>query len=312
VSCKRILVTGADGFFGRHFVLRLEETADVFLHCGRTESVDEYRTQGFVNVFCGDLAGDGCSCGFPDCEIDVVVHLAGLPGGEEPDLMRANVAVTKNMLSWAVEHGVRKVVFASTAAVYGDTCDAPASEMHALDPQSPYALSKARAEALLQEYAEGGGAVASLRIPHAYGPGKRVGILAAIVTHATTDGVVTLNGDGDEKRDFVYIDDVVAALVAAANADLSAGFYAYNIGFGQSLSLREACRVVAEVKGIELRVNLSGQPAGKPHCIQLDASKAKCELGWVPEVSLKQGVQLMNEPLGRRCVLGDGGKQCPL
>jgi len=295
----RILVTGADGFFGRHVVAGLPRTQSTILHCGFPGSVKMYRSRGFSDVHTGDLAGGPAVRGLPDRDVDTVVHLAGLPGGEEEELLRANVAVTKNLLAWARTHSVSRIVFASTAAVYGDSCDRDATELDDLNPQTPYSVSKVAAEGLLKEYVTDGGAVASLRIPHAYGAGKREGVFAAILGRTISGDAISLDGDGEEKRDFVYIDDVVSAFLAACDARLSDGFHAYNIGYGESLSLRDACRVVAGVVGRDVEVGLTGQPAGKPHCIQIDVSRAKSELAWVPRVNLENGVRRMLGDVGR-------------
>ena len=292
----RILVTGADGFFGGHFVPTLPMDEQTILHCGLPGSVDAYRREGFSCVLTGDLAGGEAVWGLPEADVQTVVHLAGLPGGQEDDLIRANVSVTRNVVRWAASHSVQRIVFASTAAVYGDSCERPAKENDELAPQSPYAISKVRAEELLQEFSDNDGSVISLRIPHAYGAGKRVGVLAAILSRATAGETVVLDGSGEERRDFVHIDDVVSAFSAACEVALSTGFHAFNIGYGESISLREACRIVGEAVGREVSVGLSGKPAGQPHCIQLDVSKAAREMGWAPTIGLAEGVR---EMLGR-------------
>ena len=289
----RILVTGADGFIGRALVARLPPGDDVFLHCGFAESVSSFQEAGFSNVMYGDLSVSRGSELLPDTNVDVVVHLAGLPGGTDDALKSSNVAVTEGVVRWVERHSVERVVFASTAAIYGDTCEVPATEEVKPVPQTAYAKSKLDSELMLQHLCCGGPALINMRMPHAYGPGKHVGVLAAILARMRADGVVCLNGDGNEKRDFIFIDDLVEAFVLAMDSNASNGVNAYNIGSGVSLSLREACAIIGEAVGVVPDVRLTGEPAGQPHCIQLNVEKAARELGWVAKTDLSEGVRRM-------------------
>ncbi len=289
----KILVTGCDGFIGSNLVKTLPRTSDVYLHCGLSASVLPLRDAGFCNITHGDLSSTKVADILPDADVNTVVHLAGLPGGTEKELREANVAVTEGVVCWAARHNVKRIIFASTAAIYGDTCEIPAAEDAELHPQTPYAKSKLDSEILLNQLAYNGIDLIILRIPHVYGPGKHIGVLAAILSSIKKDGIVNLNGDGNEKRDFIFIDDVVNAFLMAAKLKNPTDVTAFNIGSGKALSLRNTCAIIGNVLGIEPEVRLTGKPAGKPHCIQLDVSKAKKHLGWSAEITLEEGVRRM-------------------
>jgi len=303
----KLLVTGADGFIGSHLVRRLPPTRDTHLHCGLSESVPALKNAGFHNVTHGDLSGPDAADALPNEDVDVLIHLAGLPAGTEEELRISNLAVTQQVAEWARRHAVKRIVFASTAAIYGDTCEEPATEEFDPAPQTAYAKSKQESELMLQEFGAGGPDILNLRMPHAYGPGKHVGVFAAILSRLLAGDVVQLNGDGNEKRDFIFIDDVTAAFLSAIDLDNLFGVNAFNIGSGVSLSLREACSIIGEVLGVKPEVRLTGKPAGQPHCIQLNVEKAARLLGWRAQVGLAEGVRrLLNSRLRGRTTASQG------
>ena len=286
----RILVTGAGGFLGRHLLQMLPPGTTVFAHCGRQPSAFVRKTAPAFESY-GDLAGrEGMRC-LPDDTVDCVVHLAGKLGGDEKDVITANVAGTRTVAEWAGNVGCSRIVFASTAAVYGDTCDEPASEDFALAPQIPYARSKVESERELMAFASTGDVdVIALRMPHVYGPTKTVGIFAGMLNTLRGQGRLALDGDGRQKRDFVYVSDAVAAIVSSTQTSGTRGFHAYNIGSGRALSLNEATALMGHRLGIEPRITYTGRPAGEPHCIQLSIQKATAELNWRPRVAVEDGI----------------------
>ena len=287
------IITGADGFIGSNYVRSLKKSDDVILHCGNATSVDYYRANGFSRVTSGDLSLGYAENGLPDCNIETLIHLAGLPHGNNSTLEKANVDALKNVAIWALQCSVKKIIFASTAALYGDTCEVPADEESLIKPQSDYAISKLKAETHLKKIIGNKASILSFRMPHIYGVGKEIGVLASIIANANSHGAITLNGDGYELRDFIHISDVVRAIELATSKDFAKEFHIFNIGSGLSVSLRDLCKIVSEVLQKNIIISLNGEPAGKPHCIQLNIEKAKDIIGWEPKILLSEGITQM-------------------
>lgn len=261
----RSFVTGARGFIGRHLVARLAEL-------------------GPVATLEGDLLDPRAVA--PASEADVVFHLAArsAPLKGEADsaaTVRTNVVGTIE-LATAMPAGSR-IVFASTAQVYAPA-NSPRAEDAALAPISAYGSSKLAAEFALQGLAVNGPSAVVLRLFNTYGPGQSEDFVAGRLFAALRRGETPTLGASHPVRDFVFVDDVVEAMVLAARAPVARA-EVINIGTGVGTSIG----TLAKLTGREVRF-AGGERAADTNHLVADASKAERLLGWRPRVTLADGV----------------------
>ena len=192
-----------------------------------------------------------------------------------------------------VQRTVPRLVFASTGALYADCSGRAAREDDPLDPPSHYAGSKATAEMLVrQAVADSAGKLHAvvLRFPHVYGPGNRKGVVWSFLDSAVAAGLILLDGEGRQTRDFLYVDDAVCALQAAL-AHTPPGVTTLNIGTGRTIPLAELARLMEETLQRPVVAKNSGRPEQLPHAIWLDPRRAAEALGWTAAVSLAEGLR---------------------
>lgn len=236
----KVLVTGAHGAIGRRLVpalAALPGASTVSLVSGRGEA-----SPGTTAVDVGDPLAFRAA--LEDVRPDAVVHLAALTGrvcDEDPARTEAvNVGSVRTLAAAALGLGIGRIVFASSAAVYGDRLPRPADESSPLDLGTAYASSKHRAE---QALAAAGVDTVSLRIFNLFGPATPNSLVTRLL-EAAPDRPVPLRGPDDFVRDYVHVDDVAAAIVAALTADLPERHAVFNIGSGIALSNRDVVRAL--------------------------------------------------------------------
>lgn len=277
---EKILITGSSGFVGKHLVNGLREKNLVEFNL--SDGKDVTKKQDF-----DDLPSD----------ITTIIHLAAIANvplsWEKPgEVLRTNIHGTLNVLEFARQVGAR-VIFASSY-LYGIPKRLPITEEQPLSAENPYGLSKLSAEYLCQMYSKKYGIpVISLRFFNIYGPGQAESMLIAqMITELRKDRRVTIF-DGRPKRDFVYISDVVTAYQKAL-ASRQEGFNVYNIGSGESYSVREVAEKLIKLAGLDESV-LVDKHEERPNDIPetlADISKAKTESGWEPAISIDEGLRL--------------------
>lgn len=287
-----ILLTGAAGFMAGHLLPALRGDAALFLQTARREEAEKLQREGFADVSWGDLADPAAVARLPLRKFDVVTHLAGASSGSPEQLERANVLATERLARWAFRSGTPRLIFASTAAVYADRDDlAPCEETSRPDPSTPYARSKLSAERRLADYARQAKLrVVTLRFPHVYGPGKRVGVLWSLIEQLRQGERVVLDGEGEVLRDFLYVADAVEALQAAVAMNGSQSFEVFNIGSGRSYTLRALAALLGRAMGRSPRIESSGRRPDPPRYMRLDVGKARRMLGWTARTGLEEGV----------------------
>ncbi|MDQ2692795.1 MAG: NAD-dependent epimerase/dehydratase family protein [Chloroflexota bacterium] len=235
-------------------------------------------------------------------EVDVVYHLAARVSVPESityprDYNNVNVGGTVALMEAMRDVGVRRVVLASSGAVYGDLGEQPLRESMTPNPRSPYAVSKLAAEYYVRTIGGLWGIeTVSLRIFNAYGPGQHLPashppVVPHYLKQALRGGTLVMHGDGNQTRDFVYVDDVVSALVAAATAPHVNGLV-INVGSGQETSIGDLIRAVQGVTGSNTEVIYNPKtPAGVSR-LCADLSLASQKLNYRPSIGLTDGLRL--------------------
>ena len=235
-------------------------------------------------------------------EVDCVYHLAARVSVQESMLYpreynTVNVGGTVSLMEAMRDVGVRRVVLASSGAVYGDPEQQPLSESLVPYPRSPYAVSKLAAEYYIRTIgALWGMETVCLRIFNAYGPGQRLPpshppVVPHFLRQTQRGGTLVVHGDGHQTRDYVYVDDVVSAMVAAATAPNINGLV-INVGSGVETSIRELVRQVAEASGRETQVIYNSSTPGGVSRMQADLSLASQKLNYRPSIKLAEGLRL--------------------
>jgi UDP-glucose 4-epimerase len=297
---SRCVVTGGAGFIGSHLVDRLADDGhDVLVidnfATGRRDNLARHQGSARVRVAHVDVT-DAPAVGRLVEGADRVFHLAALadivPSIERPlDYHRANVDGTVAVLEASRAAGVRRVVYAASSSCYGIPDTYPTPETAPPRPQYPYALTKYVGE----QYALAWAAtyalpVVSLRLFNVYGPRSRTtgaygAVFGVFLAQKLAGRPFTVVGDGTQTRDFTFVTDVVSAMVAAADADVSGEIF--NVGSGAAHSVN---RLVELLGGPA--VHIPKRP-GEPGRTLADIGKIERALGWKPRVTLEEGVREM-------------------
>jgi UDP-glucose 4-epimerase len=232
---------------------------------------------------------------------DCVFHLAARVSTQESVLYPreyndVNVGGTVCLAEAIRDAGVKRVVFTSSATVYGPQQSQPVSEASRPNPTIPYAVSKFAAELYLFALGELNGIeTIVLRVFNAYGPGQRIPpahapVVAAFVKNLLSGASLVVHGNGTQTRDFVYVDDVVEALLAAATAPAVHGEI-INIGSGEETSINQLISTLSRTAQRQPDVIYNPQESGGISRLVADVSKARQLLGYQPRVSLSEGLQ---------------------
>ena len=235
-------------------------------------------------------------------EVDVVYHLAARVSVPESvlyprDYNTVNVGGTVALMEAMRDVGVRRVVLASSGAVYGDLADQPLKETVTPNPRSPYAVSKLAAEFYVRTIGGLWGIeTVSLRIFNAYGPGQHLPashppVVPHYLKQALRGGTLVAHGDGNQTRDYVYLDDAISALVAAATAPNING-QVINVGSGTETSVRELIKCVMDVTGSQAEVIYNAKTSGGVSRMRADLTLANNKLNYDPSISLFEGLRL--------------------
>ncbi|PIN84649.1 MAG: hypothetical protein COV47_06320, partial [Candidatus Diapherotrites archaeon CG11_big_fil_rev_8_21_14_0_20_37_9] len=202
---------------------------------------------------------------------------------------------TINVLEAARANNIKKVIFASSSAVYGDHAAAPQKESEPQNPSNPYGLSKLMGEKYCNMYSENYGFDAvSLRPFNVYGPRQSIsrgGVVANFMACAVKGTSPEIFGSGEILRDFTYVQDVVDAFEFAMQKSGKANRLSINIGTGKNHSLIEVLKMVEKISGKSLAPVSKGRIVGDAHQTLADISLAKKVLGWEPMYSLEKGLE---------------------
>lgn len=296
LSNQHVLVTGGAGFIGSRLVHRLTPDNDVVVFDSLTTGTRD-RLPESVSLVEGDIR-DQEALEATVRDADVVFHQAALVsvGASVEDPSRShdiNVEGTLNVLEAARRHDAR-VVLASSAAIYGHPETIPVSETHSKEPTSPYGLDKLACDHYARLYHDLYELeTVALRYFNVYGPGQTggqyAGVMSVFIEQALASESLTVDGDGEQTRDFVFVDDVVEANLLAAQTE--AVGEAYNVGTGSSISIRELAELVRDLgdSGADI-VHRDPRPGDIEHS-EADISQARETLGYEPTVSISEGLE---------------------
>ena len=304
----KVLITGGAGFIGSHLVRGLLARGDSVRVLDNFSSGKERNLEEIAADFelLRDDVRDSAVCKAACAGVEAVIHLAAIgsvPMSIQDPIMtnQVNVDGTLNLLLAAREAGVRRFVFASSSAVYGDAPEKIKVETLPPRPQSPYAVQKLAAEAYCGAFWRVYGLEAiSLRYFNIFGPRQDPeSTYAAVIPRFATrllDGTApTIYGDGGQTRDFTYVENVVRANLLALEAPKEALGFGYNIGCGHATSLLELYRRIRErVGGAAAKIKPVHAPAQPGDVRDSLASIAAAEkaLGYVPTVGVEDGIRL--------------------
>lgn len=311
---SKVLVTGGAGFIGSHLVDKLISRGysvvvlDNF-HSGKIESFREILGRESFEMIEGDIrdrkavreAMDG---------VDAVVHLAALIDVEESvnnpfETHNVNVNGTLNILVEAARSGVKKCVFASSTAVYGEANPLPLKEEHPPKPTSPYAASKVSAECYCRVFNSCYGLdTVILRCFNVYGLGQKNGAYSGVITRFLQNALkgepLIVYGDGKQTRDFIHVDDVVEATVLALENANSNG-ETFNVCTGKPTAVNELLQIVKEVMERALKVIYDKPRKGDIKNNYGDPSKAEEILGFKAKISLREGLERLRNSYSNFC-----------
>jgi len=290
---KKIVVTGGAGFIGSRLVKRLVEEGNhvTVIDNFSTGSIDNI-TGHFIELKCNIIKANVLDK-LPEIEHDVLYHLAAPVSVAEslqnPEKYHAEIGDgTSNVVYWSIANGATSIIIASTAAVYGDTQDLPLGEERKLAPMSAYAEAKLESESILEDlvtdFRVNGTA---LRFFNVFGEGQRDegGYLSVIPIFRKLweqNKPLTIRGDGNQTRDFVWVEDVVDAMIKAHL--FGNGFNVYNVGSGEETTVNQ----IAEAFGGEVQYIPSiPEPRRSLSCI----NKIKNNLNWNPSISVENWIE---------------------
>lgn len=296
----QVLVTGGAGFLGSALVRRLVERGHSVRVLDDLSAGDPARLPAEASFMRGDVNDlprlwtllQGVEC---------VYHLAARVSVPESvryprEYNAVNVGGTVSVLEAMRDVGVRRLVFASSGAIYGNQPVQPLREDMSPDPTSPYAVSKLSAEHYVNTIGRLWGVeTVCLRIFNAYGPGQQMPVAhPPVIPHFLRQvlghGSLVIHGSGAQTRDFVYVDDVVEALIAAATAP-GVDRRVINVGSGTETSINELVQQVEAITGLEAHVLRVASEDGGVSRMCADLTLARELLGWSPRVFLADGLR---------------------
>lgn len=301
----KVLVTGGAGFIGSHLVAALLDRGvavsvlDDFSTGKRSNLPDSH----LLTVVEGDVADpeavrnalQGCTA---------LIHLAAIASVQRSVIdplgtHRTNLVGSLVVFGEAADMGVRRALYASSAAVYGDATALPIQEASPLEPLTPYAIDKLAGEQYLAYYHRAGQLRATtFRFFNVFGPRQDPsspysGVISIFLDRASSGAPITIHGDGLQSRDFIYVGDVVRALLAALDSDSQLeDMPVYNVARGERVTLLDLLSTIEELPGVRspLQVEHAPRRHGDIRHSLADTHRLRHDLGWRPLTSLTDGL----------------------
>ncbi len=310
MESSKVLVIGGAGFIGSFIVKQLlkESVKEVIIYDnfarGKLENISEslQDPRCYIFPYGGDIRDiDVLDKAFEG--VDYVFHLAAMWLLHCKDFPRTafevNIGGTFNVLEACVKHGVKKLIYSSSASVYGDAIEVPMTESHPFNNKNFYGSTKIAGESMATAFNDRYGlSVIGLRYMNVYGPGQDqhavyTGVIPIMLNNIAANEAPRINGDGSQAYDFIYVEDVALANICALRSPIVHGYY--NVGTEVQTSVRDLCETILRLKRSNLKVVF--QPYSTDDARQFvqnrigSATKADKELGFRYQYSLDEGLQ---------------------
>lgn len=305
----RVLVIGAAGFIGGFVVSELlkESVKEVIIYDnftrGKMENIEESLKDERCSIF--PYGGDVREVDILDKAmegVDYVFHLAAMWLLHCKDFPRTafdvNIAGTFNVLEACVKHKVKKLIYSSSASVYGDAVQVPMTEDHPFKNKNFYGATKIAGEAMCTAYNDRYGLeIIGLRYMNVYGPGQDQhavysGVVPIVLNKIDRDEQPIVNGDGSQAYDFIYVEDIARCNIAAAKSDIKLGYY--NVGTEIQTTIKELCETMLRLKNSALEIQYNPYSADDARQLVQNRigsrQKAEQELGFTYKYSLEDGL----------------------
>jgi len=317
---ENILVTGGAGFIGSHIceklldhdysIICIDNFNDFYNPSIKRKNIEcierkSKQKNGYFKLYEGDIRDSKTLESLFDLEpIDVIIHLAAMPGVrislDKPDLYHdVNVGGTKTLMNAVTKKNIKKVIFASSSSVYGNSKEIPFKETQKkYCTISPYAETKRKNEIYLEKLADQNSInVAILRFFSVYGPRQRPDMaINKFVRHSVEGKAIPLYGDGELKRDYTYIDDIVSGIMGATKWINDLEHYGrsetFNLSSGKFITLNEIIKSIEKSLGKKLCLENKKVPSSEMVLTLGDITKAKEVLGYTPKFSLDEGMDI--------------------
>ena len=299
----RFLLTGGAGFIGSHIVKRLVGEGAVVrvvdnLSTGQVARLETLRCS--IEYVEADLADNLVSDEVVK-DVDYVLHQAAVPSVQRSvcdpvGTNRANVTATLNLLESCRKAKVRRFVYAASSSAYGDTEVLPKSEEMPPNPLSPYALQKLAGEHYCKlYYSLYGLETVCLRYFNVFGPGQDPhseysAVIPKFISKLLINELITVYGDGEQSRDFTYVENVVDANLLALQATKACG-KVLNVGCGERITLNTLIQLLEEIVGVKAKVSYSASKPGDVRHSLADINLARRLLEYEPKVMVKEGLR---------------------
>jgi UDP-glucose 4-epimerase len=310
IKDSKILVIGGAGFIGSFVVSELlkEDVAEVVVFDNFARGEKSYLTEQLKDPRCSifPIGGDIRDLDILDSAIkgkDYVISLAAMWLLHCKDYPRTafevNIAGTFNVLEACVRHNIKKLVWSSSASVYGDAVELPMTETHPFNNKNFYGASKIAGEAMATAFNDRFGLpVIGLRYMNVYGPHQDqtaayTGVVPIMLNKIEANEQPIINGDGSQAYDFIYVEDVARCNVAALKSNVNFGMY--NVGTEVQTSIKELCDLILDMKKSDLKVKYKPYSADDARSLVQNRigsrGKAENELGFLYKYSLREGMQ---------------------
>ncbi|MFC2010282.1 SDR family oxidoreductase [Chloroflexota bacterium] len=307
---QKVLVTGGAGFIGSSIVDRLSPDNQVFvldnMFTGSMSNLKKSKDR--IRFIEGDirdreLVNDIVS------KVDYIFHLAAHVGNirslKDPYFdMDVNIRGMVNLLEACRNSSIKRLVYSSSGAIFGEAKYLPIDEDHPLNPESPYAVSKLAAEKYaFAFYKVYNVPTVSIRYFNAYGPrqdtSEYANAVSIFLSRTSREEPLTIFGDGEQTRDFIFIDDIVNANVLVATHPNAVGEI-FNISTGKVYSINQLVEILRQITGKEIPVSHDAPRAGEVRHSRANIDKASKMLGYSPKTDLKEGLTLTWKELTRQ------------
>lgn len=281
---SKLSILGGTGFLGKNFVKRLTEKeikSKLLIH----KKNDEYSNESSV----GDVLNTASLENFLE-KNDVVVNFTGQISDNFEDYVKTNLTGAFNILNSCVKKQVKHIILISTINVYGEKCNTPSIETDPVNPTTHYSLIKSATEKIYQYYSENLNLnVTVLRFSHIYGYEKKIGLISNLISSSENQNPVKLSHNGNQERDFLYIDDAVEGIIKTLE-HLDNGFTIYNISSGEKISTLNLIKLIKKISNSEIFYEKQNTSPDEK-CIWASFQKAKMKTNFQPKVGLKDGLK---------------------